>query len=314
MRSKKQKKRYGWDEDQTFVNILTNSGFKAFFGDEKNKDEVMEVLNALLPVNCQVEEIEYMPTEHQGPIVGESKEMHYDYMCRDKSGAVFIVEMQQYKEQHWFKRCVSYAARSYDRQNHRGEEYDVPPVYLIGLMGVDVDHHEPELWDDHFVAEYTFREKKTHEVLADTIFVIFVELARFKKKPEECHSRLDRMLYILKNSGSMTQQNSPKWEDYGVLDDILYKFWISGFSEEKRIEYEKDMYDERRRQGELNAAKADGRQEGLEQGLRQGLEQGLEQGRRQANLQSAKNFKALGVAVDVIAQATGLSIEEVEGL
>ena len=55
MRSKKQKKRYGWDEDQTFVNILTNSGFKAFFGDEKNKEEVMEVLNALLPVNCQVE-------------------------------------------------------------------------------------------------------------------------------------------------------------------------------------------------------------------------------------------------------------------
>jgi hypothetical protein len=39
-----------------------------------------------------------MPTEHQGPIVGESKEMHYDYMCRDKSGAVFIVEMQQQRK------------------------------------------------------------------------------------------------------------------------------------------------------------------------------------------------------------------------
>ena len=45
-----------------------------------------------------------------------------------------------------------------------------------------------------------------------------------------------------------------------------------------------------------------------------GKAEGLEQGSRQANLQSAKNLKALGVAVDVIAQATGLSIEEVEGL
>ena len=62
------------------------------------------------------------------------------------------------------------------------------------------------------------------------------------------------------------------------------------------------------------AGKAEGLEQGLQQGLEQGLQQGLEQGSRQANLQSAKNLKALGVAVDVIAQATGLSIEEVEGL
>ena len=57
-----------------------------------------------------------------------------------------------------------------------------------------------------------------------------------------------------------------------------------------------------------------GLQQGLQQGLEQGLQQGLEQGSRQANLQSAKNLKALGVAVDVIAQATGLSVEEIESL
>ena len=38
-----------WDSEQTFVNILTNGGFKAFLGDESNREEVMEVLNSLLP-------------------------------------------------------------------------------------------------------------------------------------------------------------------------------------------------------------------------------------------------------------------------
>ena len=59
---------------------------------------------------------------------------------------------------------------------------------------------------------------------------------------------------------------------------------------------------------------AEGIAQGMAQGMAEGMAQGIEQGSRQANLQSAKNFKALGVAVDVIAQATGLSVEEVEGL
>jgi hypothetical protein len=35
-------------KSQTFVNLLTNGGFKAFFGDENNKKEVMEVINSLV--------------------------------------------------------------------------------------------------------------------------------------------------------------------------------------------------------------------------------------------------------------------------
>ena len=57
------------------------------------------------------------------------------------------------------------------------------------------------------------------------------------------------------------------------------------------------MYDERRRNGELAAAK----------------EEGLEQGRRE-KFEAFKNMKDLGVAIELIAQATGLSIEEVEKL
>lgn len=275
---------------QTFVNLLTNGGFKAFFGDEKNKDEVMAVINSLLPANYKVTDIEYMPTEHQGQVVDENKTMHYDYMCRDESGAIFIVEMQQYKEDDWFKRCVSYACRAYDRQNRKGKEYNVPPVFLIGLMGVDIDHIEPELWKERFVSEYTFREKSTHEVLADTIFVIFAELAKFKKRPEECLTKQDQMLYILKNSGTLSENYHPIWENFEALESILMKMKIAGFDEVKRMQYEKDMYDERRRNGEISAARKDAKRE------------------------DAKNLKKLGVAVDIISKATGLSIEEIEKL
>lgn len=277
-------------QSQTFVNLLTNGGFKAFFGDENNKKEVMEVINSLLPENCSVVDIEYLPTEHQGQVVNENKAMHYDYMCRDESGAVFIVEMQQYKEKHWFKRCVSYACRSYDRQNRKGEKYDIPPVFLIGLMGVEVDHVEPALWKDRFVSEYTFREKSTHEVLADTIFVIFAELAKFTKEPKECLTKQDQMLYILKNSGTFTENYHPIWEDFYTLQSILDKMKIAGFDKAKRIQYEKDMYDERRRNGEIAAAEEEGRKA------------------------VAINMLAAGMPVEKIAELTELSVEEITAL
>ena len=279
---------------QTFVNLLTNGGFKAFFGDENNKNEVMVVINSLLPEHCSVVDIEYMPTEHQGQVIDENKAMHYDYMCRDKSGAIFIVEMQQYKEKHWFKRCVSYACRSYDRQNHRGEKYDVPPVFLIGLMGVDIDHVDPELWKDRFVSEYTFREKLTHEVLADTIFVIFAELAKFNKEPEECLTKQDQMLYILKNSGTFTEIYRPLWDNFDALESILEKMKIAGFDEIKRMQYEKDMYDERRRNGEIAAAQ--------------------EEGMNKERIRIAEKMLEAGMPIDQIAQITDLTSEEIEAL
>ena len=60
----------------------------------------------------------------------------------------------------------------------------------------------------------------------------------------------------------------------------------------------------------LNTAKLEGRAEGLAEGRAEGLEQG----RMEERLSTARNLKKLGIAPDTIAQATGLSSEEIEKL
>ena len=77
---------------------------------------------------------------------------------------------------------------------------------------------------------------------------------------------------------------------------------IARFSEEKRIEYDQDMYDERRHMGEINTAR------------RIGHEEGLAEGREEAKMATAKNLKQLGVDVETIAKATGLSKDVIEKL
>jgi predicted transposase/invertase (TIGR01784 family) len=54
------------------------------------------------------------------------------------------------------------------------------------------------------------------------------------------------------------------------------------------------------------------KKEGEEEGLKEGEEKGLKKGLREGKIATVRNFKALGVGYDVIAQATGLSIEEIE--
>ena len=290
---------------QRYVDILTNGGFKALFGDVNNKDVVISILNVLLPEHRQIAYIDYLPTELQGPVVDQSKEFHYDFMCRDESGTLFIVELQKYWEDDWFKRCVSYASRAYDRQNRRGQNYDVPPVYLIGLMDIEVGHPDVEFWKDKYVSEYTFREKESHDLLAETIVIIFAEMAHFDKKAEECVNETDRMLYVLKFIGRMMEQ--PAWLQNEVYTRIFSACEIAGFPEDKRIKYEQEMNDEKRLRSEYNTA----RRMGLEEGREKGREEGRKEGREEARVESARKLKQMGVAAEIIAEATGLSIEEI---
>ena len=59
-------------------------------------------------------------------------------------------------------------------------------------------------------------------------------------------------------------------------------------------------------------------EQGLEKGIEQGLEQGLEQGRTEGELEAARrlarNFKNAGISAEIIAENTGLSLEEIEKL
>jgi predicted transposase/invertase (TIGR01784 family) len=136
----------------------------------------------------------------------------------------------------------------------------------------------------------------THDLLDETIIIIFAELARFSKTLEECTSDLDRMLYVLKNSGNLKKQSS--WLQNKIYAQILKACEIAKFSEEKRIQYNKDMKDERRLEGELQAAKRIG----------------WEEGREEAKLDIASKLKKQGVDIAAIMLATGLSIDEVENL
>ena len=64
----------------------------------------------------------------------------------------------------------------------------------------------------------------------------------------------------------------------------------------------------------LNERERKGLELGLEQGRAEGEASGLAKGASQKQREIAKNLKHAGIAIEVIAENTGLSAEEVEEL
>ena len=259
-----------------YVDILSDAGFKAVFGDQRNKDVLL------------------------------------DLRCTGRDGTVFIVKVQCYRQENLFSRCVGYAARVYDSGTERGDgqRYDIPPVYFICLLGDGADGFDREgpLWEDRFISEYTFREKTSNDVPAETIFCIFVELNRFRKDLQECGSEEDRWCYALKRVGTLDGLPDGLRED--AFERLFRACEIARFDRDRRLTYENDMITERDYWNIIDTAARQGRAEGKAEGLAEGKAEGLAEGR----IKIARAFKEQGVAAETISAATGLSIEEVEAL
>ena len=259
-----------------YVDILSDAGFKAVFGDQRNKDVLL------------------------------------DLRCTGRDGTVFIVEVQCYRQENLFSRCVGYAARVYDSGTERGDgqRYDIPPVYFICLLGDGAEGFDREgpMWEDRFISEYTFREKTSNDVPAETIFCIFVELNRFRKDLQECGSEEDRWCYALKRVGTLDGLPDGLRED--AFERLFRACEIARFDRDRRLTYENDMITERDYWNIIDTAARQGRAEGKAEGLAEGKAEGLAEGR----IKIARAFKEQGVAAETISAATGLSIEEIEAL
>ncbi|HIR82354.1 MAG TPA: PD-(D/E)XK nuclease family transposase [Candidatus Cryptobacteroides pullicola] len=97
------------------------------------------VLNTVLPPDRKIEDLHYATTELPG-ITLYSKASRLDLRCRDTLGRNFIVEVQNYWQEYFFRRCAYYAARIYSYGVKKGDwqRYDVDPVFMIGLLNTDI--------------------------------------------------------------------------------------------------------------------------------------------------------------------------------
>lgn len=288
--------------------------FKRVFGE--HADLLKSLLNSLLPLDTDaqmIDTLEYLPSE-QVPDNPMKKNSIVDVKCKDKTGRVFIVEMQMIWSEEFKQRVLFNASKAYVRQLDRSEDFKLlQPVYALALVN---DIFEPD--DELCIRNYSLVEMENTEKIIDGLHLTFVELPKFQP-----HTILEKKMAVLwlrylteiNEKTQMVPEELLEHEEtkkaielveQGAYTDAQME-WYDEFWDAVRVE--KTLVNSAIRKG-----MAQGMAQGLEQGLEQGMAQGLEQGRRQGLIIVARNLKLQGMSVDDIANATGLSVGDILAL
>lgn len=287
-----------------YINPYTDFGFKLLFGTAMNKELLISFLNALLFKEETVKDVTYLNAEHLDTQEYDRRAV-FDVYCENEKGEKFLVEMQRGEQQFFKDRSVYYATFPIREQSQRGKwDYELKAVYIIGILNFTFNDTD----GDYFHHEVKLVDLYTHKVFYDKLTFIYLEMPKFNKKEDELESMFDKWLFVLRNLSSLFER--PRALQNRVFDRLFEAAEIAKFNPKELGDYWESLKNFRDWYSVMSTQLKKGREEGL----KEGLEKGLEQGRKEECFKNAKKMKQAGIAFDVIAQVTGLSIGEIASL
>ena len=274
------------ENEKKFISLLSDYGFKVAFADESNTLFLRRALQALMQSEIPIKKVQFLRNEFVG-ITEDSRGGVFDLVCVDENERTFIVEMQLGYYKHFIQRAKFYAFQRFNTLVEKGKyQFDnLTPIYCIGFLAKGIFPNSNEYY--HFGR----LKNQIGEELDQQITHIIIEINKFEKKEEEIHSDLDKLIYIMKNLENIKGIDQlPKFLTEDWIEQAMEKLDKSQMTPDQRMHYEMMMA----RNASIIAM--------------------LKDEKKQITIKTAKNLKEMGVQYEVIAKATGLTIEEIENL
>ena len=290
------------DRKERYINPFTDFGFKKLFGTEFNKELLIDFLNQVLGEREQVQDLTYLNTENLGNAETDRKAV-FDLYCENEKGEKFIIELQNVKQQFFKDRSIYYATFPIQNQAQKGREWDyyLKAVYTIGILNFGFPDQSKQ---ERYLREVQLLDKQTFEVFYEKLTFIYLEMPKFRKKEDALDTHFDKWMYVLKNLHRL--QERPVKLQEKVFEKLFSEAEIAKLKPEDMKAYEESMKTYWDNYSVLEYAKKEGREEGLEKGR--------EEGREEGRMEVARRLKRKGVAVDIIAETTGLDKDRIEKL
>ncbi len=287
-----------------FINPFTDMGFKRIFGQEVNKNLLIDFLNNLLEGEKRIIDITFLDKE-QLATAADDRSCIYDIYCENENGERFIVEMQNRGHRNFKERAIYYLSRTIANQGRKGPDwmFDLKAVYGVFFMNFHLESRQTK-----FRTDVSLRDMRTNEPFSDKMRFIFLDLPAFTKDEETCETDFERWIYVLKNMEIL--QRMPFKARKSVFEELEKIADISALSKEDQEKYEHII--------KVYRDNLVTEQWAIEKGLEKGLEEGRKEGRKEGieieRLKNARGMKAKGYPLEDIAQITGLSVEEIQKL
>lgn len=233
---------------------------------------------------------------------------------RNGKGEIIIVEIQNIRMLHYLECILLGVDKTIIEHINLGDSYnEVKKVYSISILYFDLGVGNDYLYhgQNQFVGVHTgdrlqIRTKEQNAIVSRFPSEIFPEyiLIRVNEFDQVAVTPLDEWMRYLKDGIIASDTTAPG------LEEAREKLKYYSMTDQERHAYDEHLNAVMIQNDVLNTAKMEGRMEGRMEGLMEGRMEG----RMEERLANARNFKKMGVSPDIIAQATGLSLEEINGL
>ena len=283
-----------------YINPYTDFGFKKLFGEEANKELLIDFLNAVLPPENRIADLSFRNPEQLPEHILDRKAI-FDIACVGPKGETFTVEMQKAK-QHYFKdRALFYMSYPIQRQAQKGDwDFKLNPVFLVAVLDFEYDEKE----ERRKIYRLVTLKDQDGDPFSETLKMVFLQMPLFKNTETELNTQQDKWLYFLKNLEDFADipaiLQEPIFEKaFGIAEYLQYPH-------ELQEAYQNDLKVYRDNQAVIKTA--------AEKGYDLGKAEGEAKGKIEEKYEIARNMKSEGFNIDIIARITGLSSDEIAWL
>lgn len=278
---------------EKYINPFTDFGFKKLFGEEPNKDLLLDFLNELLKgQEDNIVKLTYLKNEHLG--TGDSdRRAIFDLYCENERGEKFIVELQKSKQNFFKDRALYYSTFPIREQAKQSDwNFELKAVYTIAILDFVFDEDK----DDQHKYRYDVKltDIETCKIFYDKLTFIYLEMPKFHKKVEELETRFDKWLYVLRNLNRL--HRVPDQLKEKIFEKLFEVAEIAKFTNDELLSYEDSLKYYRDLKNSLDAAR----------------EEGEHEGEYRKTKQVVLNANKEGLSLEAISRISGIPVSEVK--
>jgi predicted transposase/invertase (TIGR01784 family) len=305
-----------------FLSPKSDLVFKLLFGDSKSIDILTDFLKSVLrlPVD-EYDEVAIVDPHLLREYVGDKLGI-LDVKVKTKTMKTIDVEIQVLPYPELKSRIVYYSAKMITEQVGAGEDYS----QIKQVISIIITDYTLIPENDRYHNCYTLYDPKTQSELTDIIEINTLELSKLPES-EDGTNLWNWMKFLSaqkKEDLDMAANTNPQIQKAVVRLEELSNDERTRLLLESRQKLEFDIRmhkrhveNEARKKGQeegLAEGRIEGRLEGRLEGQREGRLEGRLEGQREGIYITAKNLFRMNMPLDKIAEATGLTLEEVKNL
>ena len=268
--------------------------FQALFGEVGNESITKGFLETILERKIDSIDLSRNPILRRE--FKEEKLGVLDIIAKLDKNEICNIELQIVDKKNIIERILYYWSRLYSRQIKSGEDYKILQKAIVILI-TDFKIENLEELDYH--SRWKIMEDKQGKkiILTQKLEIDIIELPKIIGKEKEQDNLLD-WLYFLENPKS--ERVTEKMKENENLKEAVKK--LDNLSEDERMQRIADL-----RQKAIMDEKAI-----YEKGLEVGIEKGIMEGSQKEKIEIAKKMLKLKIDKETIAEATGLTEQEIE--